>query len=232
MHKIVPEQSRWADHSYFNPCSSVFAFRSERENNSDNRVGFSKGPGCTTSMWECICSVWWQGQGTNAHRIRLKNTLLCWHANVYSSEITWNPTLMLKDLLMLLLFSLSVGVWCTRLSTFSTGDCWVFLLCLLSDSLWNVWSPEVTSVFQTEPHVVHSSDTGPECLSSRQSSLFVEWQSISDLDKVTKSVSVIKKIVIKDWICQSPGTLLRQIMVTWLEFGTKILKGKIAIYYN
>lgn len=97
---------------------------------------------------------------------------------------------MLKDLLTLLLLSLSVVVWCTGWSAslpplFSRVDCWLVLQCLLSVSLYRVWSPAVTSVVQPGPHVLHPSDTFPACLSSGQSSLVLEWHRIRDLDKIS-----------------------------------------------
>ena len=107
-------------------------------------------------------------------------------------------TLMLKDLLTLLLLSLSVVVWCTWWSAslpplFSRVECWLVLQCLLSVSLYRVWSPVVTSVVQPGPHVLHPSDTFPACLSSGQSSLVLEWHRIRDLDKINAAMKVIKK---------------------------------------
>lgn len=84
----------------------------------------------------------------------------------------WSPTLTLKDLLMLLLFSLRLVVCCPRLCVF------------------NVWFPEVPPVLQPGIHGLKSSDTDPVWLSSEQSSLVVEWQKIRDLNSVTITKSV------------------------------------------
>lgn len=84
----------------------------------------------------------------------------------------WSPTLTLKDLLMLLLFSLRLVVCCPRLCVF------------------NVWFPEVPPVLQPGIHGLKSSDTDPAWLSSEQSSLVVEWQKIRDLNSVTITKSV------------------------------------------
>lgn len=85
------------------------------------------------------------------------------------------PTLMLKDLLMLLLFSLSHVV-------LSAGDGCLLLQELLSASPTHVPLPDVTSVFQPGIQVLKSCDTEPAGPSSEHPSLVVERQKIRDLD--------------------------------------------------
>lgn len=107
-------------------------------------------------------------------------------------------TLMLKVLLMLRLFSLSVGVWRVWLSAsmpplFCTVVCRVVPQCVFSASLYWIWSPAVTSVSQPERHALHPSDTSPACLSSGLSSFVLEWHRMRDLDRVSESHKVSSK---------------------------------------
>lgn len=93
------------------------------------------------------------------------------------------PTLMLKDLLMLLLLSLSHVFRCTRLDVLTAGDGCLLLQELLSASPTHVPLPDITSVFQPGIQVLKSCDAEPAGPSSEHSSLVVERQKIRDLDR-------------------------------------------------
>lgn len=120
-----------------------------------------------TFLWKHVFGLWKLNNKEEKEDIRLK-----WAC--------WSPTLTLKDLLMLLLFSLRLVVWCS-FSVFPAVGGWALLQCLFSAARRNVWFPEVTPALQPGIQALKSSDTDPAWLSSEQSSLVVEWQKIRDL---------------------------------------------------
>lgn len=84
---------------------------------------------------------------------------------------------------MLLFFSLSLVVWCTRFRVFSAVVGWGLGQSLFLAALRNVGFPEVTPAFQPGIQALKSSDTDPAWPSSEQSSLVAEWQKIKDLNR-------------------------------------------------
>lgn len=117
------------------------------------------------------------------------------YANDHFSVNSCSRTFMLKDFPIHFLFSLSEVFWRSKLSWaanpfFSRVNCWGFLQCLFSVSLWHVGSTAITSVMYSGPHVRHSFDTVPAYHSSGLSSLVFEWQRIKVLKKDSNSQKV------------------------------------------
>lgn len=168
--------------------------------------------------------------------------IACW------VELKSSHTLMLKDLLTLLLFSRRIVVWllASLPPLFSRFECWVVFHCPFSVALYPVWSLVVASVFQVGLHVRHPSDLSSACLSSRHSSLVLEWHRIRDLDRVSggqfealndlyKHVRLerLEQCCLKSscWKLKGPWCLYLESMANFLEQWLWLLAGLLLLLF-